>query len=391
MEVGIVASGFPGNRHLPIQVCSIGTLRRRHHLLTRPKLIAWDECHHVAAKTWADLHEEFPDAAHIGLSATPERLDGTGLRKFFKNLILGPSVASLIADGYLSGYKLYAPSTPDLDGVHTTAGDYNRKELADAMRRSTVTGDVITHYRRHADGKRMALFAWSVESSMDMAGKFNAAGIPAEHVDGTTDQATRQAAMQRFKEGKTLILCNVDLFSEGVDVPAIEAVALLRPTQSLALYLQQVGRALRPAPGKEYAVILDHAGNCRRFGLPDDDREWTLDGRRKGRSNDYSVPIKQCPQCYCISSAAADTCKSCGYKFLTMPREIEQVEGNLEEVDPSLIRHIQKQEQALANSLDELIALATQRGYKNPEKWAGIIWKSRQARKIARETREMFT
>lgn len=347
-------------------------------------------CHHTAAKSWAEIHEQFPDAAHIGLSATPERLDGTGLRKFFKNLIIGPSVASLIEDGYLSSYKLYAPAGPDLDGVHTTAGDFNKKELAEAMRRSTVTGDVIEHYRRYAAGKRMVLFAWSIESSKEMAAKFNAAGIAAEHVDGSTDQATRFSAMERFKAGKTLVLCNVDLFGEGIDVPAIEAVALLRPTQSLALYLQQVGRSLRPAPGKDYAVILDHAGNCRRFGLPDDPREWSLEGRKRGRATDGSMPIRQCPQCYAVSSAAALACRSCGHKFLTMSREIEEVEGELAEVDPSIARHERIREQTAADTLEALIAVGRTRGYRNPEKWAGHVWKARQARKMARDTRELI-
>lgn len=390
MDVGIVASGFPGNRHLRCQVCSVSTLGKRHHLLTRPKLVIWDECHHTAAATWAAIHEAYPDALHVGLSATPERLDGTGLGKWFKNLVLGPSVASLIAEGYLSGYRLYAPAGPDLDGVHTTAGDFNRKELAEAMRRSTVTGDVIAHYQKFAPGKRMVLFAWSIESSMEMAAKFKAAGMSAIHVDGKTDNADRDRAMEEFKAGRILVLCNVDLFGEGVDVPAIEAVALLRPTQSLALYLQQVGRALRPAPGKEYAVILDHAGNCKRFGLPDDDREWTLDGRKRGRSNDYSAPIKQCPRCYCVTSAAADTCKACGHVFEAMPREVEQVEGELAEVDISLQRHIERQEQSACKTEAELVALGTMRGYKKPEKWAAKIWAYRQQQRIARETREMF-
>ena len=390
MEVGIVAAGFPGNRHLRCQVCSIDTLRRKYHLLPRPKLIIHDEAHHIAAVTRAEIHEQFPDALHVGLSATPERLDGTGLGKWFKNLVIGPSVASLISEGYLSPYRLYAPAGPDLDGVHTTAGDFNRKELAEAMRRSTVTGDVIAHYKKFAPGKRMVLFAWSIESSMMMAAKFNAEGIPAVHVDGKTHNAERDSAMDRFKAGEILVLCNVDLFGEGIDVPAIEAVALLRPTQSLALYLQQVGRSLRPAPGKEYTVILDHAGNCRRFGLPDDEREWTLEGRKRGRSNDYSAPIKQCPRCYCVTSAAAESCKACGHKFAVMPREIEQVEGELAEVDISLQRHIERQEQGGCRTEAELIALGVARGYKKPGTWASKIWAYRQAQRIARETREMF-
>lgn len=391
LDCGIVAAGFPGNRHQRVQVCSIQTLGRRKHLLGKPHLIIWDEAHHCAAASWDALHKEYPDAVHIGLSATPERLDGTGLKKYFHRIVIGPSVRTLIEQGFLSSYRLFAPTPPDLDGVHTVAGDYNKKELAAAMRRSSVTGDVISHYRKYADGKRMVVFAWSIEASLEIAAKFNAAGIKAAHLDGETDNATRDMEMERFQRGENLILCNVDLFSEGVDVPAIEAVALLRPTKSLALYLQQVGRALRPAPGKDYAVVLDHAGNCRRHGLPDDEREWSLEGRRKEKQRD-AAPIKQCPQCYAVMTVSAESCKHCGFVFAAMPRDIAQVEGELSEHEEAMQRAASRdermREQAQAKSYDDLLKIAQLRGYKNPEKWAGYVWKSREAKRIGREARE---
>lgn len=391
IEVGVVAAGFPGNRHLPIQVCSIGTLKGRRKLLPNPSLIIWDEAHHLAAKSWAEIFDAYPNAAHIGLTATPERLDGTGLGKWFKNIIVGPSTALLIEQGYLSKYRMFAPSLPDLSGVHILGGDYNRKELNAAMNASTVTGDVITHYQKHADGKRMVLFAWSIEASMTMAERFRQAGISAAHVDGDTDNVTRDGVIEDFKAGRIKVMCNVDLFGEGFDVPAIEAVALLRPTQSLSVYLQQVGRALRPSPGKEYAVILDHAGNCRRFGLPDDPREWSLEGRKKGRAREDASPIRQCPKCYAVMSAGVDQCKYCGHKFLAMPREIEQVDGTLEEVDvKAMIRDERLREQAQAKSMDDLIEIAKMRGYKNPQKWASAVFKARQAKMMEREARRML-
>lgn len=391
IEVGVVAAGFPGNRHLPIQVCSIGTLKGRRKLLPNPSLIIWDEAHHLAAKSWAEIFDAYPNAAHIGLTATPERLDGTGLGKWFKNIIVGPSTALLIEQGYLSKYRMFAPSLPDLSGVHILGGDYNRKELNAAMNASTVTGDVITHYRKHADGKRMVLFAWSIEASMTMAERFRQAGISAAHVDGDTDNVTRDGVIEDFKAGQIKVMCNVDLFGEGFDVPAIEAVALLRPTQSLSVYLQQVGRALRPSPGKEYAVILDHAGNCRRFGLPDDPREWSLEGRKKGRAREDAAPIRQCPKCYAVMSAGVDQCKYCGHKFLAMPREIEQIDGTLEEVDvKAMIRDERLREQAQAKSMDDLIEIAKMRGYKNPQKWASAVFKARQAKMMEREARRML-
>lgn len=390
MDVGIVAAGFPGNRHLPVQVCSIGSLKNRRSLLPNPSLIIWDECHHLAASSWATIFEAYPNAAHIGLTATPERLDGTGLGKWFKKMVRGPSVSWLIEHGYLSPYRMFAPASPDLSGVHLIGGDYNKKELSAAMNASTVTGDVVEQYFKHADGKRMVLFAWSIESSMTMAERFRAAGVAAAHVDGDTDNMTRDAIIEDFKAGRIKVMTNVDLFGEGFDVPAIEAVALLRPTQSLSVYLQQVGRALRMSPGKEYAIILDHAGNCRRFGLPDDDREWTLEGRKKGRARDDGAPIRQCVQCYAVMSASVDQCKHCGYKFLAMPREIEEVEGDLEEVDQRRFERDERlREQGQAKGLDDLIKIAIMRGYKKPEKWAHAVFNSRLAKQVAKEAERM--
>lgn len=389
LPLGIVAAGFPGNRHEAVQVCSVQTLAKRRHLLPPPDLIVWDECHHVAASSWGQIHENYPQAVHIGLTATPERLDGTGLSRWFEDLVVGPSVASLIKDGWLSPYRLFAPGGPDLSDVHTIAGDYNKRELAAAMAKSAVTGDALSHYRKYAMGRRAIVFMWSVESSIEMAQKFNDAGIPAAHIDGTSDDVSRDAAIQAFRDGQAKILCNVEIVSEGFDLPAIEAAFLLRPTRSLALYLQQVGRALRPSPGKDEALIFDHAGNCRIHGLPDDERQWTLEGRIKEKKQKDGCPVKQCPQCYAVLPAAAGICKWCEYKFEVQAREMEQLEGELAEVDLELQRQARKQEQAKARSLDDLIRLAQMRGYKNPAKWAEHVWRARQAKQVAREA-EMY-
>lgn len=380
LDVGIVAAGFPGDRKQAVQVCSIQTLRGRRSMLPDPSLIIWDECHHLAAGTWSEIFQAYPNAAHIGLTATPERLDGVGLGGWFKQLVIGPSVEELIADGWLSRFKLYSPPGPDLSAVHILAGDYNRKELASVMDGSAVMGDVLKHYRKLAAGKRMVLFAWSIESSIAIAARFRDAGVPAEHVDGTATNIERDGAMDRFRRGETLVLTNVDLFGEGLDVPAIEAVALLRPTQSLSLYLQQVGRALRPASGKDYAVILDHAGNALRFGLPDDPRAWSLQSGRRKRVGDNAAPIRQCPQCYAVMPAARPTCIECGFKFAVISREIDEVAGELREIEA---RRDRKIEQGRAETIDDLIAIGRIRGYKFPERWAQMVYRGRLAKKAA--------
>jgi DNA repair protein RadD len=385
LPVGIVAAGFPGNRHQPVQVCSIGTVGRRLDMLPEPTLMLWDECHHLAAASWAAIMARYPDAVHIGLSATPERLDGTGLNKYFDEMVCGPTVRELIDAGRLSDYLLYAPKKPDLSGVHTLGGDFNKKELAAAMSKSSVTGDALTHYQRFAAGKRAILFAWSIEASIEIVRQFNAAGIAAEHVDGGTDDVVRDNAIAKFRRGETLILSNVNLFSEGFDVPAVEAVFDLAPTQSLSMYLQRCGRALRVAEGKEQALIFDHAGNSERHGLPDADRAWSLQGKkRERRTASDGPPVKQCPLCFAVVAAAATVCRHCGYKFQTQSREIEQVEGELAPVERER-RESMLKDQRLAETLDDLIVVGRMRGYKDPSKWAKHVWAGRQARDAARE------
>jgi DNA repair protein RadD len=385
LPLGIVAAGFPGNRHERIQVCSVQTLSRRRHLLPKPDLIIWDECHHCAAGSWDAIHADYPGAVHIGLTATPERLDGTGLSQWFEEIVTGPSVAQLIDQGYLSPYRLFAPGSVDLSAVHTVAGDYNKNELANAMAKSAVVGDALTHYQKYAMGRRAVVFMWSIESSIKIAQRFNEAGIPAAHLDGETDDITRDATIENFRSGKIKILSNVEIVSEGFDLPAIEAAFLLRPTRSLALFLQQCGRALRPFPGKNEALIFDHAGNCKLHGLPDDERQWSLDGRIKRKSKSEAAPVKQCPKCYAMLSAGAGTCKWCGFAFEVQAREMNEISGELKELDLEEQRRIRKHEQAGAQSLEDLIRIGQARGYRNPERWANYVWKARQVKQAARE------
>lgn len=377
----IVAAGFAGDRRQTIQLASIQTLARRLDMLHPPELVVWDECHHIAAKSWASVFRHWPNAVHIGLTATPQRLDGRGLDEYFDVMVQGPDTRTLIADGFLAPYKLYAPPGVDLTGLHTRMGDYVQSELAAAVDRPTITGDAVSHYRRHLGGKRAVAFCVSVKHSQHVAETFRAAGIPAAHVDGDTDVALRDQCIKAFERGDLLVLCNVDLFGEGFDLPSMEGVILLRPTQSLGLYLQQVGRSLRTSPGKARAVILDHAGNSSRHGLPDEDREWSLAGRDIGRrkEGERQVPIKTCPTCFAVVHPAVTVC-ACGHRFVPEGRKVAEQEGDLVEVDPMVARRAKKAEQAKSESLDDLVALGTRRGYKRPHLWARHIWNARQAR-----------
>ena len=379
---GVVAAGFVEDPRHMVQICSVGTLARRLNKVREPRLVIWDECHHLAAGSWAAIYSAYRKAFHIGLTATPIRLDGTGLGKWFSVMVEGPSVSWLIENGFLSPYKMYAPTTLNLSGVHTRMGDFVRSELSAAMDKPSITGDAVREYKKLAQGRRAVVFCVSIEHSKHVVSQFQAAGFKAEHVDGETPAELRDQAIRRFESGETQILSNVDLFGEGFDLPSLEVSILLRPTQSLGLYLQQVGRALRPSPGKTHAIILDHAGNCSRHGLPDDDREWSLEGRAKRQGQkEQQVSVKICPKCFAAQTAGKASCLYCGTEFEIKPRTVDHVEGELTEINKdSLKRRKVDVERHQCQTLEELVALGKRRNYKRPHYWAKHIFMYRQGR-----------
>ena len=379
---GLIAPGFTMSRDV-IQVASVQTLVRRFDRIIPPDLIIFDEAHHCPSKTWLKVFERYAAAKAIGLTATPYRLDGRGLNDLFETMICGPTVRELIDAGFLSPYAVYAPPIGiDLKGVRTRAGDFARNQLADAVDKPTITGDAVRHYLKLAPGKQAIAFCVGIDHSRHVAEQFRSVGIRAEHVDGTEDSRRRARIMDRFAAGDIQVLTNCDLISEGFDVPAVEAAILLRPTQSLSLYLQQIGRALRPQPGKT-AIILDHVGNVLRHGLPDDDRDWSLEGRDRrggGKQADPDIQVRQCPKCYACH-APAPVCPSCGHAYETQGREVEHVEGELEEVDLDALRRQRKREVGRARSLEDLQKIEAARGYRPG--WADHVWNARQ-RKFGR-------
>lgn len=373
---GTIRAGHVSDADALVQVASIQTIIRRLSDLPEPGLIVFDEAHHIGASSWEELFHAFPAARILGLTATPWRLDGQGLGKWFSHMVSGPSVSELIESGSLSRYRLFAPAIPDLSGVKTSAGDYQRGSLAKAMDKPQIVGDAISHYRQLCPGKRAVAFAAGVENSKHIAAQFRDAGISAEHVDGSMATEERDAAVERFRRGETLVLSNADLFGEGFDVPAIEAAILLRPTKSLSLYLQQAGRALRPCEGKDEAIILDHAGNSLTHGLPDDDREWSLaDREKRRRATPSEVPVRQCEECFFVYRPAPK-CPQCGHAPPVKAREIEVVEGSLEEVKRAEAQQ-KRREIGRARSLDDLIRIGHERGYKNPAFWAKKVMQGR--------------
>lgn len=382
---GVIAPGYISEHRQPVQVASVFTLARRLDRYAKPELIIVDEAHHcTTGSTWGQIISANPQAKLLGVTATPCRLDGAGLGDLYDVMVQGPTVRELIDLGALSPYRLFAPAGIDLSGVHTRMGDFVRGELAAAVDKPSITGDAVAHYKKLASGRRAVAFCVSVEHAYHVAEQFRAAGIPAQSIDGSMERTLRASVLGEFSAGRVQVLTSCDLISEGFDVPSIEAAILLRPTQSLGLYLQQVGRSLRTAPGKEEAIILDHAGNVRRHGLPDEERDWSLDGSAKKRGAQRSeVPVKTCPACFATVSSLATHC-GCGHYFVPKTREVDHVDGDLQEVDPRLVRRQQMHEQSKAKTEADLVAIGRSRGMKRPELWARHVMRARMAKYGAR-------
>lgn len=327
--------------HAEVGVVSVQTLTSRsacknellQQWVKQVTLAVFDEGHHyIDSGSWAKAVHLFERAKLLFVTATPDRADGKGLGAdadgFAQVMVEGPTLKWLIDQGYLSGYlgSYFAPTTDlDVSGLAVTAsGDFNAKALRARVVESHLVGDVVKQYRQFADGKRAIVFASDVATADDIAAAFNAAGVPAASLNGETDQGLREREQERFESGDLLVLVNVDLFDEGYDVPAAECAILARPTESLAKYLQMVGRVLRviyasgydlsaaegrlaaiAAGPKPRAIIIDPVRNWERHGMPDWPRVWSLEGKAKGtRASDADTM----PQRVCVGTRAAPGC-----------------------------------------------------------------------------------
>jgi superfamily II DNA or RNA helicase len=378
LDHGLIAAGIDPSL-APVQVASVQTIARRLSRIDwQPDLIIIDEAHHATAGQWERTLHHWPAAYRLGVTATPCRLDGRGLRSAFDHLVLGPSMADLIFTNYLCSARIYAPPVvADLSGIRTRAGDYANDQAAAAMDRPTVTGDAISHYQRLANGQPAIAFCCNVQHAEHVAAAFNAVGVTAATLLG--ESRDRDQIVARFAAGQLRVLVTVDVVSEGFDVPAASCAILLRPTQSLGLYLQQVGRVLRPAPGKDAAIVLDHVGNVHRHGFPDDPRDWSLDDRlKRSREAGAAAPcVRTCGICF-AAFAPQPACPCCGTPVPIQPaRQLRQVDGELKELHRKAVRQ-RVAERRRARTLPELMAIARQRGYSPA--WA---WKVHNARSNA--------
>jgi len=353
-------------------VAGIDTLIRRKQALSTwlNSVTLWvqDEAHHVQSfNKWGIGCSMLPNARGLGVTATAIRADGKGLGRWndgvFDSIVVGPEMRYLIDEGYLTDYRIFAPSN-DLDlsqvQISKTTGDYSKPGVVKAVRKSKIVGNAVNHYLKHVPGKLGVTFTTDVETAREVAEEFNAT-TRAEVVSHKTKDLERTNILDAFKRRDVLQLVNVDLFGEGFDLPAIEVASFLRPTESYSLYCQQFGRALRlllddtsrfnmdtregrlaaiAASRKPHATIIDHVGNVLRHGLPDAKREWSLERRESRRSKPTDViPVITCPACTAVYERTCGACPYCGHYAEPADRsKPEFVDGDLTELDAATLQ-----------------------------------------------------
>lgn len=343
----------------PVQVASIPTLRRR----AKPpaSLIITDEAHHARAKTWQTILDAYPNVPVIGLTATPWRTDGRGLRELFEELVLAATPAALVAQGHLVPCTGFVYDDPDLSAVETVGADYEEHGLSLAMLKPKIIGNILERWRERAASCKTILFACTIEHSKRLRDVFLAAGVRAEHIDGTMGTEQREGVLARLRSGATQLVSNCSVLTEGWDEPEVGCCILARPTQSLALYIQMVGRIRRPAPGKTVARLHDHSGNVLRHGLPDDERDYSLAGDADPVDHKAEPSLTTCPRCMAVFRG--DRCPACGYAASVQQRMILHVpEGRIIELEK--LGPIHTSDRNKREWYDRQIATARARGYK---------------------------
>lgn len=323
IDGGLILPGYHPNGHLAI-VGSVQSIVRRPPVDV--DLIIIDECHHVLSQSFLKVIEGHTGEHKriLGLTATPYRLDKKPLGRVFDRLVSPVSIDELVTKGHLVPLKYYAADEKGLtDGVAKVGGDYNSNTMFERMNKRYLYDGVVDRYRKFSGGKAL-VFCCNVQHSINTAEAFNAAGIHAKHLDGETPLQERIRVVRDFRQGKFSVLSNCNLFTEGFDLPDIDATILNRATASKCLYTQMVGRAMRPSPGKEYGIVIDMGNNIQAHGFAEDLQEHDIFS--EPRKGDGVAPVKDCEQCGTMMYASAKVCKHCGYVFPLHDMEYKEAE-----------------------------------------------------------------
>ncbi|HPK26832.1 MAG TPA: DEAD/DEAH box helicase [Anaerolineaceae bacterium] len=357
-----------------MDLCHIGmvqTVTRRLAKMQTPDLIITDENHHCLANSYKRIYAHWPSVLCVGVTATPVRLNGGGLGDINDKLIIGVGTRWLIDNKYLAPFEYYAPTLADMSGVRVRAGEFDAAEVAVRLSKPSIYGDAVRHYQQLAAGQKAICYCPSIVLSKRMADEFKQAGITSAHIDGETPKQLRSEIIESFRAGHTKVLCNVDLISEGFDVPDCSCAILLRPTQSLTLFTQQSMRCMRYEPNKT-AIIIDHVGNYARHGLPDTERTWELAPAKKKQKALSGIKIKQCPKCFFVHKPEP-SCPQCGFVYPVASRTLAEIkEAKLQRIQGFVLNYQSPRD---CTSYAELMVYAAKKGYK--QGWAYYQAKAR--------------
>jgi DNA repair protein RadD len=337
----------------PIYVASIQTLARR--TIPEVDLVIIDEAHHASADSYQPvlcLENALGPVPVIGLTATPFRLDGKPLGDMFKSIVVAAHCDELVASGILHAPRVYCANGPDLAGVKITMGEYNLGDVGRAVNKPSLIGDILKEWSLRAGpkdgietdtdkGRRTVCFATNVEHSKAIVEAFKEFDIRAEHLDGSTSKDERDGILSRLRSGETTIVSNCMVLTEGWDLPALECAIIARPTASLNLHLQMIGRIMRAAEGKNNCTVLDHAGNHHRHGLVTRRLEYSLEGSVKPLTAGEPLGLKRCAACGLMVPTDAEVCPDCAAAFQPQKREIKHKPGDLTEFDDSSFEYRQ--------------------------------------------------
>jgi DNA repair protein RadD len=344
LEVGTIIAGCKPDVK-PVTVAMIQTLARRDEILTglQPDLVILDESHLTSSnsyqkvvKAWTEPKlisgwnsVQYPKTKLLGLTATPCRLDGKALSLSFEKLVEGPDVEWGINNGFLADYVVYgSTNTPSTQGVKTSMGDFSATELETRVNTIEIAGAIVRDYQKHLDGKQAIVFCVTVRHARELAAQFVLAGIPAACLDGEMGDSERKRLIDDYRAGKILVLTNVNICIEGLDVPDVQGVIFARPTKSMVVYRQAIGRGLRPKSRGEKLIVLDHVGNTQRLGFPDEKVAWSLEGRAIRGGGERTIGMKVCKTCLAMNRSEAKVCLACETIFPLVKREV--IEGNRE-------------------------------------------------------------
>lgn len=339
---GIIMANHRANDIYDVQIASVDTLRAR--AITKKKMelpeadiVFIDECHRSLSNTYLKLIDLYKDSLLIGLTATPIRGDGSGLGAIYDSMVTAPGIKQLTKEGSLVDVEYYSPSVPDLKGIGVIGGDFNSKSLNERMDQPKLVGDIVRTWQHFAKGKQTIVFASGVKHSMNLMESFKQIGVVAAHLDGTTDSDERNQILDDFNSGKIMVICNCMVLTEGFDSPCAEVCVLARPTKSLGLYIQMVGRVLRPFKGKDRAMVIDHSGAVYINGFVDDEHQWDLSSgivraRKERKDREAEEAVIVCEGCF-RTYTGANICPTCGKTHVSKSEYVAYLDSQLGLVD----------------------------------------------------------